>query len=160
MRGGRTRCLLFVYRVSGLRGVGRRVERARTQLCFALQDDKNLPAFLKKQQKLGQLLLACLKITLQLYYLGNYFSPLLLPAHTFFFIPLLVSPWWWVGWREDEGRDEGCCNRALSSSLCRLVESQVDTMSGCADFCLFFFYTVIITTTRNSSASAQGASRD
>lgn len=77
-------------------------------------------------------------------FLQRYFNPLLSPAHTpplltssFFFIPLPVCPWWCVGWREDEGRDGGCCNRELSSSLCRLVESQGDTMSGCADLCLF-----------------------
>lgn len=117
-------------------------------LCFARgRSSKRLKSasLPPKHKKLGHLLLACLKITLSLYYLSNYFNPLLLPAHTpppltssfFFFIPLAVCPWWWVGWREDEGRDGGCCNRALSSSLCRLGESQGDTMSGCADFCLF-----------------------
>lgn len=35
-----------------------------------------------KHEKLGHLLLACLKITLSLYYLSNYFNPLLSPAHT------------------------------------------------------------------------------
>lgn len=68
----------------------------------------------------------------------SFTSPHSSSAHQFlFFIPLPVCPWWCVGWREDEGRDGGCCNRELSSSLCRLVESQGDTMSGCADFCLF-----------------------
>lgn len=39
-----------------------------------------------------------------------------------FNVPLVLQ--WVAGWREDKGRKAGCCNGALSSSLCVAVVSQ------------------------------------
>lgn len=54
-------------------------------LCFARGRSSGRlksASFPSKHKKLGHLLLGCLKITLSLHYLSNYFNPLLSPAHT------------------------------------------------------------------------------